>query len=110
MADFICRICKRHCPDTVASLSPDFKDICLSCTLEMLCDEVERTFGFKEGDYIIYQNGNSFELGKIKRVTDRGAFVYYHEGDTAAMTPFDCMHKIVNAHTIKSTSLGGEED
>lgn len=64
---------------------------------------------FKPGEYIIYQNGERFELGKIKRVTDDGAFVYYHEGDTAAKTPFDCMQKLINAYTIKADSLGGED-
>lgn len=65
---------------------------------------------FKPGEYIVYQNGERFEIGKIKRVTDDGAFVYYHEGDTAAKTPFDCMHKLVNAYTIKADSLGGKSE
>lgn len=62
---------------------------------------------FKEGEYIIYRNGERYELGKIKRITDDGAFVYYHSGDTAAKTPFDCMHKLVNEYVIGETSLGG---
>ncbi|MBO6269428.1 MAG: hypothetical protein J6N19_09850 [Clostridium sp.] len=62
---------------------------------------------FKEGEYIVYQNGERFEIGKIKRITNDGAFVWYHEGETAAKTPFDCMHKLVNGFTIKATSLGG---
>ena len=62
---------------------------------------------FHEGEYIIYQIGDRFEIGKIKRVTNNGAFVYYHEGDTAAETPFDCMHKLENGFTVKETSLGG---
>lgn len=62
---------------------------------------------FREGDLIIYRNGNRYEIGLIKRITDDGAFVWYHEGDTAAKTSFEDMHKIVNAHTIKETSLGG---
>ena len=62
---------------------------------------------FKVGEYIVYQNGDRYEIGRIKRITDDGAFVWYHEGETAAKTPFDCMHKLVNGFTIKSTSLGG---
>ena len=62
---------------------------------------------FKESEYIVYQNGERFEIGKIKRITNDGAFVRYHEGETAAKTPFDCMHKLVNGFTIKATSLGG---
>ena len=64
---------------------------------------------FKEGELIIYQNGTSFEIGKIKRITDGGAFVWYHSGDTASRTPFDCMHKLRNAHVVRDTSLGGGE-
>ena len=63
-----------------------------------------------ESELIIYQNGERFEIGKIKKLTDDGAFVYYHEGDTASKTPYDCMHKIINAFTIKNTSLGGGDD
>ena len=36
---------------------------------------------FKPGEYIIYQNGDSFETGKIKRVCDDGAFVWYSGGE-----------------------------
>ena len=62
---------------------------------------------FKEGEYIIYRNGERYELGRIKRITENGAFVWYSEGETAAKTPFDCMHKLVNGFTIKNTTLGG---
>ena len=62
---------------------------------------------FYEGEYIIYQNGDRYELGKIKRITDDGAFVYYTCGDTASKTPFECMHKLSNAYVIGETGLGG---
>ena len=62
---------------------------------------------FKEGEYIIYRNGDRYEIGKIKRIVDDGAFVWYHDGDTAAKTPFDCMYKIINNYVIGETSLGG---
>lgn len=70
--------------------------------------DIEPDIEYHEGELVLYQNGSRFEIGKIKRLTDNGAFVYYSDGDTAAKTPFDCMRKIINAHTIKSTSLGGE--
>ena len=69
--------------------------------------EIETDTEFHEGELVLYQNGSRFEIGKIKRIVDDGAFVYYHSGETAAKTPFDCMRKIVNAYTIKETSLGG---
>lgn len=62
---------------------------------------------FKENELIIYQNGERFEIGRIKRLTEDGAFVYYHSGDTAAKTPFDCMHKLENSYCIGFTNLGG---
>ena len=65
---------------------------------------------FKVGEYIIYQNGTRYELGRIKRIVSDGAFVYYSEGDTAAKTPFDCMHRLVNEYVIRETSLGGEQN
>ena len=63
---------------------------------------------WKPGELIIYKNGDRYEIGKIKRVTDDGAFVWYSSGETAAMTPFDCMFKLINAYTITGNSLGGE--
>ena len=63
---------------------------------------------FQEGDLILYQNGDRFEIGKIKRLTPTGAFVWYSDGDTAAKTPYETMHKIVNANTIQRTTLGGQ--
>ena len=63
---------------------------------------------FSEGELIIYQNGDSFEIGKIKKIVADGAFVYYSSGDTASKTPFDYMHKLQNAYTIVDTTLGGK--
>lgn len=65
---------------------------------------------FKEGEYVIYQNGDRYELGRIKRIVSDGAFVYYSSGDTASKTPFSCMHKLVNEYLIVATSLGGEDE
>lgn len=62
---------------------------------------------FCEGEYIIYRNGEKYELGKIASLREDGAFVCYHEGETAAKTPYSHMHKLVNAYTVKVTSLGG---
>jgi len=62
---------------------------------------------FTEGEYIVYVNGDRYELGRIISLRDDGAFVCYHEGETAAKTPYDCMHKLVNGFVIKETTLGG---
>ena len=70
-------------------------------------DSVMAKQSFQEGQYIIYQNGDRYEIGKIKRIVSDGAFVFYSSGDTAAKTPFACMHPIVNEYVIGETSLGG---
>ena len=64
---------------------------------------------FKPGEYIIYINGDVIEIGRIKRITEGGAFVWYHSGETAAKTPFDCMHKLMISYVIESSKLGGED-
>lgn len=65
---------------------------------------------YKPGELIIYKNGDKYEIGKIKRLTEDGAFVWYHEGETAAKTPFEFMHKLINSYCILKTSLGGLDD
>jgi hypothetical protein len=62
---------------------------------------------FKEGQLIIYCNGSTYQIGKIKRIVNGGAFVYYSCGETAAKTPFDAMHPIDNEYVIGETGLGG---
>ena len=64
--------------------------------------------GYNIGEYIIYVNGDSYEIGRVKSVHDDGCFVAYHEGETGAKTPWDCIHKLRNGYCIKETSLGGE--
>lgn len=59
------------------------------------------------GEYVLYECGGVFHIGRVKSVVEDGAFVCYHEGDTAAKTPFERMHKIKNGDVIKETTLGG---
>ena len=63
---------------------------------------------WKVGDYCIYHNGDKYELGRVKSVTDTGCFVAYHSGETGAKTPFDLMHPLVNDYCINDTTLGGD--
>ena len=60
---------------------------------------------FEQGELIIYKNGDRCEIGKIKRLCDDGAFVYYHSGDTAAKTPYDVMYKLANRKCVVATTL-----
>lgn len=60
------------------------------------------------GDYCVYVNGDRYEIGRVKRLCKDGAFVCYHSGETAAKTPYDLMHPLVNSYCIEKTSLGGE--
>lgn len=61
----------------------------------------------KEGQLVIFdQYGDKCQIGKIKRITDSGAFVWYSEGETAAKTPFSCLKQIDNSFAIKRVALG----
>ncbi|MFV0382347.1 MAG: hypothetical protein ACK5KR_09060 [Breznakia sp.] len=42
----------------------------------------------KKGDWIIYKNGNYYEIGLVKRIKEDKAFAWYHLGGTASCTPF----------------------
>lgn len=64
---------------------------------------------FRENQYVIYTNGEDVQIGKIKRLTDTGAFVWYHSGDTAAKTPYESITPITNAYCIIDTLLGKGE-
>lgn len=60
---------------------------------------------FEVGQYVIYVNGDKFEIGQIKSLERNGARVFYHAGNTAALTPYRCLHQIKNDFVIKETSL-----
>ena len=78
----------------------EFADKVTNETEKALAEAAE-TPEFHEGELIVYQNGETFQIGEIKRICDEGAFVWYHEGDTASLTPFENMHKLQNAFCIK---------
>ena len=63
---------------------------------------------FYKGQYVIYENGDKIEIGRIKTLEENGAFVAYHEGETGAKTPYELMKPIDNDYCIKGTTLGGE--
>lgn len=57
---------------------------------------------FREGQLIIYEGSNGYELGKIKKIKDnKSAWVWYHGGDTAALTPFDKIKPLINAYCLE---------
>ena len=81
------------------------KAVCIPNEYAQNATEAAETPEFHEGELIVYQNGETFQIGEIKRICDDGAFVWYHEGDTASKTPFENMHKLRNAYCIKQTSF-----
>lgn len=57
---------------------------------------------FKEGQLIIYKGSNGYEMGKIKRIKDnKSAWIWYHSGDTAALTDFDLISPLINDYCIQ---------
>lgn len=65
---------------------------------------------YEPGELFIYTNGDKYEIGMVKRPNNDGTgyFCYYHSGETAANTPTDCMHKLINAGYITKHELGGQ--
>ena len=63
---------------------------------------------FKEGQLVIYSNGSNHEIGKIKALTETGAFIFYHSGETTALTRYEDIQPILNDYCIAKTILGGE--
>lgn len=56
---------------------------------------------YKEGEPVIYQCGDRFELGIIRTVCGNDEyFVNYHTGDTAARTHARNLHKIQNGYAF----------
>ena len=67
---------------------------------------------YKVGEPVIYQNGDVFELGIVKRVCGNDEyFINYHSGDTAARTHARNLHKITNGYAFKiyRLDLNGNE-
>lgn len=67
---------------------------------------------YKVGEPVIYQNGNVFELGIVKRDCGNDEyFINYHSGDTAARTHARNLHKITNRYAFKiyRLDLNGNE-
>lgn len=60
---------------------------------------------FENGEIILYQNGEQYEIGIIKERYDNSEGkecyrVYYHLGDTSALTNATDMKKINNAFML----------
>lgn len=56
-----------------------------------------KNMNFKEGQLIIYKN----MIGKIKKIRNHEAFIWFHTGDTAALTDFDLIKPIINDYCIQ---------
>ena len=89
---------------------PDLMDLARSWDVPIsdLMDQVEEVehIDFQPGELVIYQNGDRFEIGKIKRLVTDGAVVWYRDWRHAEKTSFSKLHKLANAHVILADSLG----
>lgn len=67
---------------------------------------------YNVGEAVLYQNGDRFELGVVKKVCENDEyFIWYHTGDTAARTHASHLHKIMNNyayHVIRLDPDGNE--
>ena len=66
---------------------------------------IDNSVMLEVGQLIAVVRGLTVEIGKIKSFTRNGAFVYYHTGSTAALTPYGSMYQITNAYCIPKTSF-----
>lgn len=66
---------------------------------------------YTEGEPVIYQNGDRFELGIVKTVCGNDEyFINYHTGDTAARTHARHLHKISNAYAFHIIRLDPDDN
>ena len=57
---------------------------------------------FKEGQLVIYEGSNGYEIGKIKKIKDdHSAWIWYHSGDTTALTDFDLINPLINDYCLE---------
>ena len=62
----------------------------------------EGTEEFKKGQLVLYEGTFGFEIGKIKKLKGkRRAYVWYHSGDTAALTDLKLLKPILNYYCIQ---------
>lgn len=56
---------------------------------------------FQKGQLVIYKGTNGYEIGKIKRIKDNNsAWIWYHSGDTAALTDFNSIKPLTNDYCV----------
>ncbi len=66
---------------------------------------------FKEGQLVLYEGTFGFEIGKIKKLKGkRRAYVWYHSGDTAALTDLKLLKPIINDYCTKDLLDKGVEE
>ena len=66
----------------------------------------ETITALRPGDLVAYRrhaDAASVEIGVVKRVTGRGAYVAYGTGDTCALTPWSCL---MGVDTDKAAKVG----
>ena len=57
---------------------------------------------FKEGQLVVYRGSNGYEIGKIKKIKDEtSAWIWYHSGDTAALTEFSLISPLINDYCLE---------
>ena len=57
---------------------------------------------YKEGQLVIYKGSSGYEIGKVKKIKDnKSAWVWYHGGDTAALTDFSLINPLINDYCLE---------
>lgn len=99
------------CPRIVQTIFENGKEV-IDSEIYPACEKwASELPKYEEGEAVIYQNGDRFELGIVKRVCGNDEyFINYHTGDTAARTHAEHLHKITNSYAFHVIRLDPDDN
>lgn len=57
---------------------------------------------FKEGQLVVFKRPDGYSIGKIKKIKDKtSAWIWYHSGDTAALTDLSLIGPLFNDYCLE---------
>ena len=110
--DLCCKLDNENpCPRKVTTSINEYGDEVIKSIDYPACEKYEESYPtYKVGEAVIYQNGDRFELGIVKKVCGGDDyFVNYHTGNTAARTNARHLHKISNLYAFHVIRLDPDD-
>lgn len=57
---------------------------------------------YKKGQLVVFKRPDGYSIGKIKKIKDnKSAWIWYHSGDTAALTDLSLIYPLFNDYCIE---------